>query len=147
MKGNDRRRLGRRLTSAVYLAAVTVAVALLCGCTSTKYVPVETVKTEYVDRESARADSVTLRDSVFVRSAGDTLWVEKWRWRDRVSRVSDTVTVVKTDSVQVPYPVEKPLTRWQQAKMDFGGIGFGAVGALLLWVGVSAVRKLWLGRK
>ncbi len=147
MKGNDKRRLGRQLTSAVYLAAVTVAVALLCGCTSTKYVPVETVKTEYVDRESARVDSVTLRDSVFVRSGGDTIWVEKWRWRDRVSRASDTVTVVKTDSVQVPYPVEKPLTRWQQAKMDFGGIGFGAVGALLLLVGAGAVRKLWLGRK
>lgn len=26
-----------------------------------------------------------------------------------------------TDSVQIPYPVEKQLTRWQQMKIELGG--------------------------
>ncbi len=32
-----------------------------------------------------------------------------------------------TDSVQVPYPVEKQLSRWQQMKIELGGWAFGMV--------------------
>lgn len=28
---------------------------------------------------------------------------------------------IKVDSVSVPYPVEKKLSKWQQAKVDWGG--------------------------
>lgn len=46
---------------------------------------------------------------------------------------------VKVDSIQVPYPVERKLTKWEKAKMDFGGIAFGVViafviGAVLVWL-------------
>ncbi|EYA86007.1 hypothetical protein M137_2273 [Bacteroides fragilis str. S36L12] len=36
-------------------------------------------------------------------------------------------TVIKTDSVQIPYPVEKALTRWQKAKIELGGWAFGVL--------------------
>jgi hypothetical protein bacD2_02365 len=41
--------------------------------------------------------------------------------------------VIKTDSVQIPYPVEKALTRWQKAKIELGGWAFGgwAFGGLI----------------
>lgn len=112
--------------------------ALLCGCTTTKYVPVESVRTEYRDHDVLRVDSVMLHDSVVIRSAGDTVLMEKWRWRDRVSIVRDTVSVIKTDSIQVPYPVEKPLTRWERAKMDWGGWAM-----LALMVVMAALAWLW----
>lgn len=112
--------------------------ALLCGCTTTKYVPVESVRTEYRDHDVLRVDSVMLHDSVVIRSAGDTVLMEKWRWRDRVSIVRDTVSVTKTDSIQVPYPVEKQLTRWERTKMDWGGWAM-----LALMVVMATLAWLW----
>lgn len=32
-----------------------------------------------------------------------------------------------TDSVQIPYPVEKQLTRWQQMKIELGGWAVGVI--------------------
>lgn len=34
---------------------------------------------------------------------------------------------MRTDSIQVPYPVEKQLTKWQKMKIELGGWAFGAV--------------------
>jgi hypothetical protein len=36
-----------------------------------------------------------------------------------------TDTVIKTDTIQVPYPVERTLTKWEQVKMDYGAIAIG----------------------
>jgi hypothetical protein len=53
--------------------------------------------------------------------------------------------MIKIDSVQVPYPVEKQLTRWQQMKIELGGWAFGVIIAFGLvisgWVIYSRIRK------
>lgn len=126
----------------LYVAAIVVALVLICACTTTKYVPVESVRTEYVDRGSARVDSVTLRDSIVIQSGADTVRIEKWRWREKISFMRDTLTIIKTDSVQVPFPVEKELSRWQKTKMDLGGIAIGACCAVILWLIVWIARRL-----
>lgn len=71
-----------------------------CG-TKTVYVPVQTVKTEY--RDVMLRDSIYRYDSVLVRMANDTVWLEKYKtiYKNRILR--DSVFVA--DSVQVPYPV------------------------------------------
>jgi hypothetical protein len=33
----------------------------------------------------------------------------------------------KLDSIQVPYPVEKKLSRWQTLKLEVGGIALGVL--------------------
>lgn len=48
---------------------------------------------------------------------------------------------VKTDSIPVPYPVERELTRWQQAKMDLGGV------AIVAFVAIVCITVVWLIRK
>lgn len=48
---------------------------------------------------------------------------------------------VKSDSIPIPYPVEKQLTKWEQTKMDFGGFALGG-----LVIGLSIV-VLWLIKK
>lgn len=128
---------------------LTGLLVLLCiisvGCTRRVYVPVETVRTEYKDRVQVetRIDSVFQRDSVSVFISGDTVRIE--RWRDRIKyrdlEVHDTLIRVRRDSVAVPYPVERKLTRWEQAKMDFGGMAMGG-SAIALCIAV-----IWLIRK
>ncbi len=115
--------------------------ALLCGCTATRYVPVETVRTEkeYVDRW--RTDTVLQGDTRFIFVKGDTVIDWRDRWRDRVTEVHDTCFIERADTVAVPYPVERELSRWERAKMDFGGLAIGGVAAVL------CAAVLWLIKK
>lgn len=52
---------------------------------------------------------------------------------------------VKSDSIPVPYPVERELTRWERVKMDLGGVALGAVGAGLCaavaWLALRLRRR------
>lgn len=97
------------------------------SCRSIKYVPVETVKTEYKTRDSIRFDSIYEHDSIFLFVKGDTVYKEKYRYKYRYLTINKTDTVMKTDSVQIPYPVEKQLTRWQQMKIELGGWAVGVI--------------------
>lgn len=48
---------------------------------------------------------------------------------------------VKSDSIPVPYPVEKKLTRWEQTKMDAGGIAIGFMATVMVVAVVWLVRR------
>ena len=97
------------------------------SCRNIKYVPVETVKTEYKTRDSIRFDSMYEHDSIFLFVKGDTVYKEKYRYKYRYLTINKTDTVMLTDSVQIPYPVEKQLTRWQQMKIELGGWAVGVI--------------------
>lgn len=121
----------------------TLFIFLLCliGCTTTKYVPIESVRTEYKDniREVHTTDSVT--DTRFVYIKGDTVidYRDRVKWRDRL--VHDSIYIERNDSIPVPYPVERELSRWEQAKMDLGGI---AMGGLLV---AACIAVVWLVKR
>ena len=94
-----------RMTVATIVAAVTLVLALaLCGCTTTRYVPVERVThhTDTVRELAVRIDSMTVRDSVAVYMSGDTVYMTKWRDRFRYSERIDTVYQSVADSIRVP---------------------------------------------
>lgn len=116
----------------------------LCGCTTTKYVPVERVThhTDTVRELAVRVDSIMTRDSVAVYMRGDTVYMTKWRDRFRYSERIDTVYRSVADSIRVPqpYPVERKLTAWEQVKQDAGGWALAAVGIL-------AVAVAWLAKR
>ena len=101
-----------------------LAVIVLTCCKTTErveYVPVETVKTEYKDRIVETYDSVHITDSVYVAVKGDTTLVYKYRDRWKLKLVHDTAYVNRTDSIRIPYPVEKKLSKWEQFKVDYCG--------------------------
>lgn len=129
----------------IILWILSVYCLVLCGCRSVKYVPVETVKHDSVLVQKHVRDSILLRDSVIVERKGDTVYLRSVKYEYRYRYLRDTAYVSRTDSVQVPYPVEKPLTRWQQTKMDIGGIGLliaaVALLALIVWIAVRFRRK------
>lgn len=119
---------------------------LLCvSCTTTKYVPVESVsyRTDTLHHYTHDRDSVWLHDSVYVAMQGDTVRIEKWRTKYQYKFVTDTLWRTKTDSVrvEVPYPVEKQLSWWQQTKMDFGGMAMGGLFIALCFAVVWLVKR------
>lgn len=91
------------------------------SCTTTKYVPVESVRVDSVYIARVERDSIYERDSVFVAVKADTVFVSKvqYRYRDRVVR--DTLSVLQCDTITRVVEVEKSLTRIEQLKMDVGG--------------------------
>lgn len=64
---------------------------------------------------------------------------------DRYKASNDSLRAVKCDSVSVPVPVEKKLSRWQKIKMDVGGWAIGAMSAVLL--GIVGYIIVWLLKK
>lgn len=161
-------------------AAVIGLAAALCGCAPAKYVPVETVRTEYIEADTAaiynrlallfeslrqsesRSDSLIdhTKETVVLKENGDTARHDRERiiYRatarekelERMVRQQDSVinairaqlSSAKIDTIREPYPVEKELTRWQKAKMDFGGMAFGVSGAALIFILTAAIRKI-----
>ena len=120
---------------------------LFTSCKSIQYVPVEKIKTEY--KTNTVHDSVYLEvlkhDSVVIEKLGDTIFVNKWhtQYKDRWREVIKTDTFIKTDSIQVPYPVEKKLTKWEQTKMDAGGIAIGVCIASIIIVIIGFLVKAY----
>lgn len=103
--------------------------------------PVETVQVKYKMRDSIRYDSIYVSDSVFIHTKSDTVFKEKFRYLYKYMFVNRTDTVLRTDSIRVPCPVERNLSRWEQAKMDFGGVSMGIVLGLIAAVVWLILRR------
>lgn len=122
-----------------------VFVMVLCtSCTHTIYVPTETVRTDSVKVTTIAVDTLLCRDSIYVERNGDTIRELRWKYIYKSKLSVDTMYVEHVDSIQVPYPVETPLTKWQKTKMEFGGVAMGvvlvALCAAVAWL-VLKIRK------
>lgn len=124
---------------------ICTLISLLSGCKSVQYVPVETVRTDSVYIDRFQRDSIYQRDSVFVNrwTAGDTVYQDKVVWkyvyRDKVKY--DTVAILRSDTVRVPYPVERRLTKWEQVRLNVGGWVIALVVITILVVVGWAIYK------
>ena len=138
-------RLFRWLGTALLIIMALTALYVLVGC-RTKYVTVPEYHKEYINRTDTflRSDTLFRLDSVVVRTQGDTTVIEKIRWQNRFVNVYKvkTDTIMKSDSIRVPYPVEKKLSKWQQFRLDFGG---WAMGVLALGIVFFFIRIVFFG--
>lgn len=130
----------------LFIIIPCIMLSLLAGCKSVQYVPVETVRTDSVYVDRYLRDSIYQRDSVFINqwTAGDTVYQDKVVWkyvyRDKVKY--DTVAILRSDTVRVPYPVERKNTKWEQIRLDVGGWAIGVVIITILIVIGCMVYKL-----
>lgn len=124
---------------------IMVFAGLVLGGCKTKYVSVPEIHTEYITRvdTTVRKDSVYLKDSVYVERKGDTLYVNKTFYRDRYHNIYKvkTDTVVKRDSVNVAYPVEKEMSRSERLFAAMGKFFAALVIALLFVIGVKLYKR------
>ena len=119
----------------IFLIAIFTAI-LVCSCSTVKYVPVETVKTDSVRVVDVQRDSIYVRDSVLIRTKADTVYVTKWRTEYREALKVDTFLVQRVDSINTVVEVEKRLTKIQQLKMD---VGTGVLWAVPILIAVFAL--------
>lgn len=114
-----------RLT--INITIFLIAGIWLVSCRSIEYVPVETVRTKTEYRDHWLRDSIHVRDSVFMFTKGDTIFRERFHavYKDRL--VKDTTYINKTDTIRIPYPVDRQLSRWESIKMELGGWAFGVL--------------------
>lgn len=127
-----------------YLFIILLVSAICLSSCRTQYIPVETVRTEYKTRDSVRYDSIYKHDSIFYLIKGDTVYKYVKQIEYKYLFINRTDTILKTDSIQVPYPVEKRLSRWQTLKMELGG---WALGAIIVFALVIVVRMIYRLRK
>lgn len=127
-------------THEIYrLVALTTMAALLTGC-RTKYVPVETVRTEYVAKTDTvvRQDSVIMHDSVAVYTKGDTVYLTRQTYKDRLHYIykAKADTIHKTDTISKVVTVEekKKPSLMEQAKE-----AAGEVALVIMFIGILAV--------
>lgn len=126
-----------------WVVALTVIVLCLVGC-KTKHITSESVKTDtqYIDR--FHRDSIFIRDSVYIREKGDTIWLTKWRTEYRDRFIHDTIYITKTDSINTIVEVvkEKQLNWWQRFKLDAAGwIIATMIVAILLYILYRKLKK------
>ena len=131
--------------SAVAIILTIALCGVLCSCRSVRYVEVPRVSRDTLRVVQVETLRDSVRDSIFLREfvRGDTVYrvkyVERLRWRDRW-RV-DTVQAVRVDSVGIPYPVERKISRWGKVRYMWRGATVGLV------LAVVAVAVVWLRRR
>ena len=117
----------------IYLLIALMVLAMFNCKGVERIVEVPVTKTEYKDRVKEKVDSVYIHDSTYMYVGGDTVYVYQYRnvYRDKIH--SDTVSVVRVDSITVPYPVERNLTFWEKAQMNISKIFFIVFGFVVLF--------------
>jgi hypothetical protein len=124
-----------------WLLALMV-LGLLTSC-KTKYVTVPEYHTEYVYRTDSiqLRDSIYMKDSIYIIKNGDTVttYKIKYVYRDRYRDVVKVDSFIKTDSIRVPYPVEKEISLFKKLRFGVNGLLVGVV-LLVLFLVIRKVK-------
>ena len=128
---------------------VLLLVVFLSGC-RTKYIPIEKIVYQNAIKHDTlhTSDSVFVRDSIFLRQKGDTCFLDRWHEKTIFKNVYKVRvdSFLKRDSIQVPYPVEKQLSKWEQFQLKYAVWSFGALCMLLIVLGYKLYKNIKNGR-
>lgn len=113
-----------------------------CEC-RTEYVPLEVVRYDSLMIEKLKKDSVFVRDSVYLQEKGDTVFKNKDKYVYVYKLRVDTFYVYKVREVEVPVPVERELSWWEEIKLEYTEIVISVLVAIAL---INAIRA-WIVKK
>ena len=92
------------------------------GCTTTKYVPIESVRTEYINK--VEKDTVIINNDRIIKEKGDTVYIVNTKYVYKTKNKIDTILRIDTipiiQEVEVIKEVNK-LKDWQVILMVLGG--------------------------
>ena len=143
---------------------LTMGVVLFMVSCKTEYIPVETSHTEHhwhtdsiIQKDSVVKESMTTvmqLDSAAMAKYGIQLknaeraWlVKSWELERQIENLQKLTAIRDTvrDTIQVPYPVEKKLSKWQQTKVDWGG--WAMLGVLVVIILFLFIFPRWKGKR
>lgn len=132
----------RRYFDIILSVALLMATLwLICSCSTVKYVPVETLKTDSVRVVDIQRDSVYIADTTIIREKADTVYITRWRTEYKEALRVDTVRVVRTDSIQTIVEVERELSKMEELKMN---IGSGVLWAIPILIALYILYRKFL---
>ena len=153
MESHEReKRQADRFAELVILVGVILTLLFMASCQSVRYVPVESVRTEYINRTDTvtKTDSIIHEKETIIQMADSTtlsklglqlkenekaiLILRRELERQKSAHQEHRIdTVVVRDSVNVPFPVEKELTWYQEKCITwFPWILFAAFALLII---------------
>ena len=125
---------------------VFILCLFLCGCTTTKYVEGEKVRTDTTYITQHQRDSIWMHDSILVREKGDTVWFEKWHTKYIEKLILDTLYSASHDTIPVICEVEKEvpaqLSSWQKLLIKAGYLALAAFIACIIYTIIKIKDKI-----
>lgn len=92
------------------------------GCTTTKYVPIESVRTEYINK--VEKDTVIINNDRLIKEKGDTIYIVNTKYVYKTKNKIDTILRIDTIPIIQEVEVIKEVNRlkdWQVILMVLGG--------------------------
>ena len=153
----------KQIVVAFMLAMTFLALLMLQGC-RTKYVSVPEYHKEYINRTDSffHTDTIKEKEWMTIREVDSAQLAElgiqlrniknayliernKNKERNNTTLKAKADTIIKTDSIRVPYPVERKLNKWENLKMEVGGWAIGGLSAVV--IALIAYIVTWLVRR
>lgn len=120
-----------------YVFILVLLMTLSLSCTRRIYIPTESqvLKTDTLYLSKVRVDSILNSDTITIREKGDSIFIDKVRWRWRIKESRDTIYQWQSQYVEKPVPYEvvkevNVITWWQKWLMGWGVLSFTF---LLIW--------------
>lgn len=123
------------------MRSILLLLLMITASCSTYHQPMETVVRDSLYITQRMIDRVLIRDSVFERQVHDTIYRYRERETVRYLSLRDTLYIERRDSVTVPYPVERKLTKWDAARMRLGDILLIIVNIGLIYVVIWMIKR------
>lgn len=120
---------------------IAILAGLVLGCKPYRVAQRETVIKDSLYIVQRMIDRVLIRDSVYERHVHDTVYQYKERETVRYLSLRDTVFIERKDSISVPYPVERELTRCEATRMRLGDILLIIVNIGLIYVVIWLIKR------
>lgn len=115
---------------------------LLFSCSRVQYYPVENSHRDSIYIKQWERDSVYIRDSVYVHTKADTVFLNRVQYKYREIILRDTMYVQKSDTITVVQEVERNFTTWQSFTMGVGRVMLIAGVLFLIYRLYILYRKL-----
>lgn len=108
-----------------------------CEC-RTEYIPIESVRYDSLMIEKLMSDSVFVRDSIYMKEKGDTIYEYKDKFIYVYKNRVDTFYAERVREIEIPVPVERKLTWWESVKLKYAE---WMIGVFFVLVIIYAARK------
>ena len=119
----------KKLTLKTLFLLLFLTTIISCTSTKTIEVPIETIKTEYI--EQVKYDSIYSKDSIYIMQKGDTIYNNKVQYLYKYKYLRDTINI--TDTIPKIVTVKdtqyiNQLYTWQKLLIIIG------IGFILYWI-------------